>query len=62
MRYSLRDFKSDVEEILNICDKELFGLSIGIKKQATKEQITGTIIPEMKQLPELEHNYRYELE
>lgn len=50
MRYSLLDFKKDVEEIISICEEELLEISKGYIKQATSEQIEKNIIPEMKAL------------
>jgi hypothetical protein len=50
MRYSLCDFKNDIEEILIICQEDLIDISMGKDKQATADQIEKTIIPEMKGL------------
>ena len=50
MTYSVLDFKKDIEEILLICQDDLFDISIGKEKQATVDQIEKTIIPEMKYL------------
>jgi hypothetical protein len=48
--YSIKDFKNDIQEILNICKEDLLAISRGEKRQATKEQIEKTIIPEMNDL------------
>jgi len=53
MSYSICDFEKDIKEILSICQEDLHAISIGEKRQATKEQIEGTIIPEMNKLLEL---------
>lgn len=53
MKYSLLDFKKDIKEILSICQEDLHALSIGQERQATKEQIEETIIPEMNSLIEM---------
>lgn len=50
MRYSLLDFKKDIEEVISICEEELLEIAKGNIKQATVEQIEKTIIPEMKAL------------
>ena len=50
MKYSLLDFKKDIEEILSICQEDLLDISMGKVKQATADQIEKTIIPEMKNL------------
>jgi hypothetical protein len=52
-RYSLLDFKNDIEEILVICKEDLLEISAGKAKQATADQIEKTIIPEMKSLLKL---------
>ena len=53
MSYSKYDFKKDIEEILAICQDELHDIANGKANQATKEQIEGTIIPEMNTLLEI---------
>jgi hypothetical protein len=53
MSYSRIDFKNDVEKILSICQEDLQALSIGQGRQASKEQIEGTIIPEMSSFLEM---------
>jgi len=53
MGYSIYDFKEDINEILFICQKDLHALFVGQVRQATKEQIEGTIIPEMNKLLEM---------
>ena len=50
MKYSLSDFKKDIEEILSIRREDLLEISNGNLRQATSEQIVKTIIPEMKAL------------
>lgn len=50
MGYLLQDFKKDIEEILTICQEYLLDISMGKDKQATADQIEGTIIPEMRGL------------
>lgn len=50
MRYSMLDFKNDINEILSICQEDLLDISMGKDKQATADQIEKTIIPEMKGL------------
>jgi len=56
MNYSLCDFENDIREIISLCNKDLFALSIGESRQATKEQIVETIIPEMNNLLEMIKN------
>ncbi|MFA5528797.1 MAG: hypothetical protein WC996_09330 [Peptostreptococcales bacterium] len=53
MSYSTKDFIDDIKEILAICKEELRDISKGKPNQATKEQIEGTIIPEMNNLLEM---------
>lgn len=50
MRYSVLDFKNDINEILSMCQEDLLDISMGKDKQATADQIEKTIIPEMKGL------------
>ena len=56
MGYSIYDFKRDVNNILSICQEDLHALSIGQTRQATKEQIEETIIPEMNKLLKMVEN------
>jgi len=54
--YSNSNFVKDIKEILFVCTEDLHALSIGQTRQATKEQIEGTIIPEMNRLLEMAQN------
>ena len=53
MSYTTTDFKRDVKEILAICEEDLQAIAAGEHREATVEQIEGTIIPEMNQLLEI---------
>ena len=53
MGYSVNDLKKDINEILTICKEDLNALLAGQARQATKEQIEGSIIPEMNKLLEM---------
>ena len=52
MSYAKDDFAKDIKEILLICEEDLLAIANGEKREATKEQIEGTIIPEMNELLE----------
>lgn len=56
MSYSIYDFKRDINNILSICQEDLHALSVGQIRQATKEQIEETIIPEMNKLLKMIEN------
>ena len=53
MGYSVNNFKEDIQEILTICQEDLHAILNGKTRQATKEQIEKTIIPEMNKLLEM---------
>ncbi|MCL2493139.1 MAG: hypothetical protein FWF33_03735 [Clostridiales bacterium] len=56
MVYTIENFKYDIEEILEICKNDIEAIKAGEKRQATIEQIEGTIIPEMEDLLEKIHS------
>ena len=53
MSYTIKEFERDIKEILEICQEDLKAIEAGESRQATKEQIEETIIPEMHELLEI---------